>query len=69
MTSLDTGMRTIRTLIVRITEAWQWYDSIPWVRRIHAELAKVAQLVADDVAAFVAKTVVAKPLLPGTVRN
>jgi two-component system osmolarity sensor histidine kinase EnvZ len=41
MTSLDIGMRTIRTVLVRLTEAWQWYDAIPWVRRIHAVLARI----------------------------
>ena len=41
MTSLDTGIRSIRTALVRITEAWQWYDAIPPVRRIHAVLARI----------------------------
>jgi len=41
MTSLDPGMRTIRTALIRITEAWRWYDSIPWVRRIHAVLERI----------------------------
>jgi two-component system, OmpR family, osmolarity sensor histidine kinase EnvZ len=41
MTSLDTGIRTIRTAIDRIAEAWRWYDSIPWVRRIHAVLGHI----------------------------
>jgi two-component system osmolarity sensor histidine kinase EnvZ len=43
MTSLDLGMRTIRTVIVRLTEAWQWYDQIPPVRRIHAALAQIPE--------------------------
>jgi two-component system osmolarity sensor histidine kinase EnvZ len=46
MTSLDIGvatMRTIRTAMVRIVEAWQWYDSIPAIRRIHAALGRIAE--------------------------
>jgi two-component system osmolarity sensor histidine kinase EnvZ len=43
MTSLDIGIRTIRTVIVRLTEAWQWYDAIPPVRRIHAALAQIPE--------------------------
>ena len=41
MTSLDTGIRTIRTAFERVAEAWRWYDSIPAVRRIHAVLGRV----------------------------
>ena len=46
MTSLDIGvatMRTIRTAMVRIVEAWQWYDNIPAIRRIHAALGRIAE--------------------------
>ena len=41
MTSLDAGMASIRTTFDRIVRAWQWYDAIPWVRRIHAQLEKI----------------------------
>ncbi len=41
MTSLDTGIRTIRTAFERVAEAWRWYDSIPAVRRVHAVLGRV----------------------------
>jgi two-component system osmolarity sensor histidine kinase EnvZ len=46
MSSLDIGvatMRTLRTALVRIGEAWQWYDGIPAVRRIHAALARIPE--------------------------
>ncbi len=41
MTSLDAGIASIRTTLDRIVRAWQWYDAIPFVRRIHAQLAKI----------------------------
>jgi len=41
MTSLDFSVATIRTALARIAEAWQWYDSIPPVRRIHAALGQI----------------------------
>ena len=41
MTSLDTGIRTIRSAFERLAEAWRWYDSIPPIRRIHAALARI----------------------------
>ena len=41
MTSLDTGIRSIRTAFERLAEAWRWYDSIPPVRRVHAVLGRV----------------------------
>ena len=41
MTSIDTGIRTIRTAFERLAEVWRWYDSIPPIRRIHAVLARV----------------------------
>lgn len=40
MTSLDIGHR-LRTARDRLVDAWLWYDSIPWVRRIHAQLEKI----------------------------
>ena len=43
MSSLDTGMATIRGALDRIVRAWQWYDSIPPVRRIHAALAQIPE--------------------------
>ena len=46
MTSLDFGvatMRTIRSALVRLAEAWRWYDAIPAVRRIHAALAQIPE--------------------------
>ncbi len=42
MTSLDIG-GTIRTTLVRVAEAWRWYDAIPAVRRIHAALAQIPE--------------------------
>ena len=41
MTSLDTGIRTIRGAFERLVEAWRWYDSIPAIRRIHAVLGRI----------------------------
>jgi two-component system osmolarity sensor histidine kinase EnvZ len=44
MTSLDIGiatMRTLRTALVRIGEAWRWYDAIPVVHRIHVALGHI----------------------------
>ena len=41
MTSIDTGIRTIRTAFERLADVWRWYDSIPPIRRIHAVLARV----------------------------
>jgi two-component system osmolarity sensor histidine kinase EnvZ len=38
MTSLDAGIASIRTTLDRVVRAWQWYDAIPWVRRIHAQI-------------------------------
>jgi len=46
MTSLDFGvatMRTIRSALVRLAEAWRRYDAIPAVRRIHAALAQIPE--------------------------
>ncbi|HWE79917.1 MAG TPA: HAMP domain-containing protein, partial [Pseudolabrys sp.] len=41
MTSLDIG-QGVRTALTRMREAWEWYDSIPPIRRIHAGLGQVA---------------------------
>ncbi|HWE78275.1 MAG TPA: ATP-binding protein [Pseudolabrys sp.] len=41
MTSIDTGIRTIRTAFERLAEVWRWYDSIPPIRRIHVVLARI----------------------------
>jgi len=40
MTSLDIG-QGVRTALTRMREAWEWYDSIPPIRRIHAGLGQV----------------------------
>jgi two-component system osmolarity sensor histidine kinase EnvZ len=42
MTSLDFG-NSVRTALTRLREAWEWYDSIPPIRRIHAQLAKIRE--------------------------
>jgi two-component system osmolarity sensor histidine kinase EnvZ len=41
MTSMDTGMRTIRSALGRLMDVWRWYDEIPPVRRIHAAVGQV----------------------------
>ncbi len=41
MTSLDIS-NGVRTALVRLREAWEWYDAIPPVRRIHSALGQVA---------------------------
>jgi two-component system osmolarity sensor histidine kinase EnvZ len=38
MTSLDIS-HGMRTAVIRLREAWEWYDSIPPIRRIHRVLA------------------------------
>ena len=43
MSSLDTGIATIRGALGRIVKAWQWYDEIPPVRRIHAALGQIPE--------------------------
>jgi len=40
MTSLDIG-HTLRSARDRVVDAWLWYDNIPPIRRIHAQLAKI----------------------------
>ena len=41
MTSLDIT-NGVRTVLTRLREAWEWYDSIPPVRKIHSTLGQVA---------------------------
>jgi two-component system osmolarity sensor histidine kinase EnvZ len=41
MTSLDIG-QGMRTALSRLREAWEWYDAIPPIRRIHRWLAQIA---------------------------
>jgi two-component system osmolarity sensor histidine kinase EnvZ len=41
MTSLDIG-NGVRTALTRLREAWEWYDALPPVRRIHSALGQVA---------------------------
>jgi two-component system osmolarity sensor histidine kinase EnvZ len=41
MTSLDIS-HGVRTALTRIREAWEWYDSIPPVRRVHRGLGQIA---------------------------
>ncbi|MCK9914523.1 ATP-binding protein [Microbacteriaceae bacterium K1510] len=40
MTTLDIG-NTLRTARDRVVDAWLWYDNIPPIRRIHAQLAQI----------------------------
>jgi two-component system osmolarity sensor histidine kinase EnvZ len=41
MTSLDIT-NGVRTALTRLREAWEWYDAIPAVRRIHSALGQLA---------------------------
>jgi two-component system osmolarity sensor histidine kinase EnvZ len=41
MTSLDIT-NGVRNALTRLREAWEWYDAIPPVRRIHSALGRVA---------------------------
>jgi two-component system osmolarity sensor histidine kinase EnvZ len=41
MTSLDIG-NSVRTALTRLRGAWEWYDALPPVRRIHGALWQVA---------------------------
>ena len=41
MTSLDFGVRGIRTALARIAAVWRWYDALPPIRRIHAMLGRI----------------------------
>ena len=42
MTSLDIG-HGVRTALTRLRGAWEWYDALPVVRRIHSALGQVAE--------------------------
>jgi two-component system osmolarity sensor histidine kinase EnvZ len=41
MTSLDIS-NGVRTALIRLREAWEWYDAIPPVRKVHGALGQVA---------------------------
>ena len=41
MTSLDIT-NGVRTALTRLREAWEWYDAIPPVRKIHRALGQIA---------------------------
>jgi two-component system osmolarity sensor histidine kinase EnvZ len=41
MTSLDIG-HSVRTALTRMRAAWEWYDAIPPIRRIHRGLGQIA---------------------------
>ncbi len=40
MTTLDIGSG-VRSVLMRLREAWEWYDAIPPVRRIHSALGRI----------------------------
>lgn len=42
MTSLDIS-NGVRNALTRLRDAWEWYDAIPFVRRVHNSLGKVAE--------------------------
>jgi two-component system osmolarity sensor histidine kinase EnvZ len=42
MTSLDIS-NGVRTALTRLRGAWEWYDALPVVRRIHSALGQVAE--------------------------
>ena len=42
MTSLDLG-NGVRSVLARLREAWEWYDAIPPIRKIHAALGQVRE--------------------------
>ena len=44
MTSLDTGIASIRTALGRIADFWNWYCEIPAVRRIHGVLGQIREI-------------------------
>ena len=41
MTSIDTGIASIRSALQRLVDAWNWYCEIPAVARIHGWLAQI----------------------------
>jgi two-component system, OmpR family, osmolarity sensor histidine kinase EnvZ len=65
MTSLDIS-NGVRNALTRLREAWEWYDAIPPVRRIHSALAQVAdgwRRVSHWVNGFMPKGLYARALL------
>jgi two-component system osmolarity sensor histidine kinase EnvZ len=65
MTSLDIS-NGVRNALTRLREAWEWYDAIPPVRRIHSALAQVADIwrrVSHWVNGFMPKGLYARALL------
>ena len=40
MSSLDIGAG-VRNALTRLREAWEWYDALPPVRRIHSALGQL----------------------------
>ena len=43
MTSLDSGIATLRNALTRAEDLWRRYDAIPPVRRIHAALGQIPE--------------------------
>ncbi len=65
MTSLDIS-NGVRNALTRLREAWEWYDAIPPVRRIHSALAQVTdgwRRVSHWVNGFMPKGLYARALL------
>ena len=65
MTSLDIS-NGVRNALTRLREAWEWYDAIPPVRRIHSALAQLAdgwRRVSHWVNGFMPKGLYARALL------
>jgi len=65
MTSLDIS-NGVRNALTRLREAWEWYDAIPPVRRIHSALSQVAdgwRRVSHLVNGFMPKGLYARALL------
>jgi two-component system, OmpR family, osmolarity sensor histidine kinase EnvZ len=65
MTSLDIASG-VRTALTRLREAWEWYDAIPPVRKIHSVLGQVAdgwRRISRWVNSFMPKGLYARALL------
>jgi len=65
MTSLDIS-NGVRNALTRLREAWEWYEAIPPVRRIHSVLAQVAdgwRRISHWVNGFMPKGLYARALL------
>jgi two-component system osmolarity sensor histidine kinase EnvZ len=65
MTSLDIS-NGVRNALTRLREAWEWYEAIPPVRRIHSALAQVAdgwRRISHWVNGFMPKGLYARALL------